>query len=257
MNDNDKSKLKRKKGFFYYVPGPTGGTVPDDLKYALPAGTTAANMMSGGPDGGGGFVHSDHAVAAPGDYAAIEYVKMPGLPYWLGVAPSAGPPGPDDLVRDEIIDGYPAELAGGHWVIPLARVWPEGTKIPSTMGYGPDGEFVTEPVARYAAICRKAERIFQALAAEYGLVEPSDDIPPIDDGKEGFDLAVEILAVNYRVGPAEVSRLALIDTAVLSTVIGYMVDLPRIYVAADQRQTQKKTDTGGSDAASTPDGVPD
>ena len=261
MNDTNGTM---KKGFFYYCGG-NASAPPEELRYAFPnpAGFTKTLLMEGGPDGRGGAIFSDPTVAAPADYTAIRWTKIPGTKHYLGVDPDRGLPGPGDLIRDEIIDGYAVALGGGdiknEWIVPLARIWPEGTKIPATMGYGPDGDFVTEPVERYRPLCKKAERIFDAVAAGHGLIEPADDLVEIDDGKEGFDLAVEILAVNYRIGAAEVSAMALIDTDNLHMIIGCLVDLPRITEEAVKRlsEKQKKTDTDEDDAASTPDGDPD
>jgi len=251
----------RVKGFFYYVFG-SHGAPPADLRYAIPAGATATKMLTGGPDGAGGTILSNHDVTMPVDHLAIVWEKMPGLDYYLGIDPDLGAPGPDDLMREETIGGYPIDLAGSEWTIPLARVWPEGTRIPETMGYGPDGSFVTIPVARYAPLCRRAERIFDMVVAEYGLDDPGADSPDPGtiDGREAFDLAVEILAVNYRVGPAEVTRLGLIDTANLKFVIGYFVDLPSIFgEAAKRTEAKKKADEDSADQnnGSTPDGGPD
>ena len=257
----------KKIGFYYFCPG-AAGLLPNELGYALgPKGVAKSVMQRGGPnDGGGGAVFYDDGVRQPTDWAKIDWRKMPGLPFYFGVDPSVALPGPDELVRDEIIAGYPIALGdsdGPRWTIPLARCWPEGSQIPSSMGYGPDGAFVTKPVARYAPLCRKAERLFDTLAVEYGLVEKPDDaeLVEISGGKEGFDLAVEILAVNYRVSAAEVSMLELVSTDMLHMIIGCLVDLPQISVEAEKRMKlgQKKTDSSTeSDAAdSTSDGEPD
>ena len=251
-------KTTRPRGFFYYVSG-RPGTPPAELKYAfpdLPGGVTKQVIVAGGPDGAGGTIFCDHQVAIPPDTASIAWEKMPGMEHHLGIDPAAGAPGPDDLIRDEIIDGYAVKLGDGReWIIPLARVWPEGTRIPSTMALGPDGQLVKKPMARYAPLCRKAERIFDSLAASYGLMAPAGDIEPIDDGREGFDLCCEILVVNYRIGAAEASRLSLIDTGNLKYIFGCLVDWPNIMDAAEKRdQKQKKT----ADAvAGTSDGGPD
>jgi hypothetical protein len=259
MNDTNGTM---KKGFFYYCGG-NASAPGDDLRYAFsnPAKFAKALLISGGPDGGGGAIFSDPATPQPADYTTIKWTKIPGSPHYLGVDPAVGLPGPDDLIRDEIIDGYGVTLGGdvkNEWIVPLARIWPEGTKIPATMGYGPDGDFVTEPVERYRPLCKKAERIFDAVAAGAGLIESPDggDLMTIGDGKEGFDLAVEILAVNYRIGAAEASALKLIDTDNLHLIIGCLVDLPRISEEAEKR-VEKKTDTDEGDGVNTPDGGPD
>jgi len=254
VNDNGSDNGNAARGFYYFVPG-NRGAVPEALKYALPAGAAKAVTINGGPRGAGGTVYAEPRIAIPHDLASIDWTPMPAAEFSLGVG-AGGAPGPEDLIRDEIVDGYPVTLGdGADWIVPLGRVWPEGTRIPSTMGYGPDGSFVTSPVPRFAALCAKAERIFDAVAASYGLIEDRGGIEPIDDGREGFDLAVEILAVNYRIGPAEASRLALIDTTNLKYAIGCFADLPAIHAEWAAR-AEKKTDTGGRRGGSTPGGGP-
>lgn len=268
--------------FLYFIPGRQAAdrkTInATGLAYAIPDGIATAAVPAGGPGGLSGVLvaraDSDVRLAfAPEDQV---WTKMPvhlfdgdhtpWAGYWKAHPPTAG-----DLVRGErdTVDGYQLELgdddspAGPQtFVIPLARVFPSGTQMPQRMAIGPDGKVVRKPLERFAEACRDAERIFDALAAEYGYTGPdqdstsdpqpdvhTDDVEQIDDD-EAFRLACRILGINYRLGPAEVSALGLLTTENVKLVLGWFVDLPtflqvhraRQQAAADKATAKKNDD---------------
>lgn len=137
---------------------------------------------------------------------------------------------PSAFLRDEAIDGYWVKLADeNQWIVPIARVFPTGSKLPQSLILGPGGKVVSEVLPRFAQACSDAERIWRAVAAANS--EQPSEADQISQ-EEGFFLACRILAINYRLGPPEVSLLRLLDTYCVQNVIRCFVDWPK-YVRAE------------------------
>lgn len=148
-----------------------------------------------------------------------ERVELPDVePYWIGWF-TGDVPEPDGLVRDPIVNGHMVEMGDGkEWLIPIARSFREGvTCLPENLRMGASGELERHVKASYRALFERASEI-AGQAYNQGYFE-------IDE-EEGFVLAVDALAVNYRVSIAEVNALGLMDTQTRHAVLRALIDGP-------------------------------
>lgn len=178
-----------------------------------------------------------------------------GARIWFGFD-AADPPGPEDLARPEPVGGYFIPLADGRpWLVPTARLFPEGTELPESLAIGPEGKLIRRPLPAFRELCRDADRVW---AAAVGQAEGDADAPGIDDDVDGFRIAAAAMAVNYRVSLAEVSALGLLTTANLPRVLQAFVDFPEYAKvelarrAAAQKKTPADTPDGDASASGPP-----
>jgi hypothetical protein len=189
---------------------------------------------------------------------------------WLGWS-NAAPPTPTDLARTEQIDGYVVTLedpssidnsalrsaafryaeqsrqsaiGNCQWLVPIGRIFPEGTALPAALALGPGRKIVRTVLPRFAEACRTAGRIWDQVRAAVGLLNEGEKVAPMSDLEE-FEAAAAILGLNYRVGAAELSALGCLTTKNLQTVLTCFVDLPG-YVRHARGPDSKKNLTGGS-----------
>jgi len=227
-----------------------------DLGHALGEKIAQRETMKG-PSGVAGVVAT--AEGPPADQIGYwpdrqRWTKMPGRDgrVWCGWF-TDDPPGPADLARPEQIGGYPAELAGPDataekWLIPLGRICPTGSAFPTTIRLGPAGEIVHEPMERYSRLCALGDRLWDQVRAGNGMLDEGETIEEMTADEE-FQAACNILAVNYRVSPGEVSALGLLTTANINSVLKWFVDLPGfIKLAADAAPKADGSPDGGSDS---------
>lgn len=176
---------------------------------------------------------------------------------WLGIDTLA-PVKPEDVERRNQYKGHWVELADGNeWLIPVIRRPAWGQKTIKT----DDGEEqlvdgFLEGVPRLSQIMtmdpatRKVtrsirpvdQRIWDWSATFYGVVYDDGHnkkrTMPTDD--DSFAFAATLLAMNYRVGLAEINAWQLFEERCLIKVIQAAMDLPWIE-AQDEATTQKKT----------------
>ena len=157
--------------------------------------------------------------------------------WWLGWMKDAVP-GPSDLVRETIVEGYPVRLRDGKdWLVPVARSYLVGTRLPQVLRLNPKGEVAGEVVPEYADLF---ERTCEVAAAAYG--EGKLEM----EQKDAFALVTDALSVNYRVYLAEVSELGLQDTAVRTQIMRALIDMPACedWVKEQNEAALKKADGG-------------
>lgn len=148
----------------------------------------------------------------------LSWSPIPGGPAWLGLHLSAVP-SPEDLARTKRVDGYEVELGDGHlWTVPLVRKRGGETSLPRALRW--DGRDWRRGDVRplYRALYAAGLRIWEQVTA-------GADGEPVTLTEE-TTTCVGALALNYRVGPAEVSALGLLDTDSAQRVVGALIDLP-------------------------------
>lgn len=230
------------RGLYYYLPGEAPVTparlAEAGISYALGAGGHPQAGMSPGPDGGRGKVFCLPGAGQTGpdlqQAAKASWAKIPGATAWVGFDPSA-PPGPDELARDRVFEGYWVDLADGRrWLVPVVRELRGSTVLPRGRRWDgsawSDGEVLPRYREIFAAACKAWETML-AAADGGGAGEISVDT----------DLAAQALALNYRVGPAEISHLGLFDTRSEVEVVRALLDLPVL----EALKKKEASDTGG------------
>jgi hypothetical protein len=273
-------------GFLYYLARGADTATPAELiaaglGYAF-AGPDSPSLRgcTGGPDGGRGVV-----AALGAQFKGAEIGYFPDRQNWRripesvrSVAPAgsvgdvwvgfytAALPTPEELRRPDALTGHAVELGDGRgWVIPVARAHAETDgelvyqcALPRCVGLDESGEWSRESVVpRYARLWSVAERWWAELGEQIAALAGKEPDADGADGESGglafdfpgaIDAAIECLATNYRVGPAEVAALGLLTDQNVAEILNAVVDWPT-WVAWRQKKT-----TGGSDP--TCDGSP-
>jgi len=202
-----------------------------------------------GPTGSAGLVVS--MSSALGYYRDRQkWVPSQCGKYWIGYEQ---PLTASDLARVEQLDGHSVRLEdGSDWLIPVARSFVNGCVLPQSLALGPDGSVVTEVLPRYVAFSKRAESIWENFIADcktqsgepVETVEPSESFTVADY----FNIAVEALALNYRVGPQEVSLLRLLTTANVLRIAQAIIDVPTLLELSKKKgQSDEPQCSGGSE----------
>jgi len=189
-----------------------------------------------GPDGGAGLLVApgeNDGLALSRASADLCWQQAPGRAWWIGIE---GETLPESLARNEQIDGHHVRLGDGQkWLVPVARSMARGSMLPTSLVLGPEGEVVREALPKFAQISAKAGRVERIF---FGQIEgdESEDM----DLDEGFAIAVEALAVNYRIGPVEASTLRLLTDPVATSILRALVDVPTMLEVAEEIRSAEK-----------------
>ncbi|MGD8237840.1 MAG: hypothetical protein PVH68_04770 [Armatimonadota bacterium] len=251
--------------FVYFLPERTSITAEDletlgiDDRFADLQQVQQTCTMRG-PGDRRGALFRGHVDAGAGPALAYEadaqtWRDAPDGEYAVGYW-TDDPPGPDDLFRAEPVDGHRVRLADGHqWLVPVARAFPGGTRLPERLMLGPDGGIVRRMLPEYVGLGRRAEKVWQVVSAQ----AQESDADVTLDVEEGWSIAAEALAINYRLGAPEVSMLGLLTTTNLAPVLQALVDWPTVealsaaYVATSKKNGAEAPDsspTGAGDEES-------
>jgi len=231
----------------------------------LGAGRFGFNAVSSGPGETHGAIVVPACETKDGDVASGTFTpatqtwtKVPDNlgDFWLG-RDHGSPVRPVDLERAETLDGADVTLGDGNeWKIPAARLWPKGapaglSALPHKLVLGEDGEWQTRILPRWETLSRHAE---QLLAIRDGDVEVED--------ADAMTIAVDTLAVNYHVGPLEVSALELLTTTehgTLTKVFDALLGFPQLRAMIDEEDAAAKKNGAprADDGGGSPTGEPD
>jgi hypothetical protein len=240
--------------FLYFIPGagPTidhAGLVAAGLGYAFDPDTPrlARGVVGAGPDGASAGL----IICAATDLGGVEYRpdrqtwrNVPGTAAWVGLNTDARP-GPADLARAGLLAGHPVRLGDGRvWQAPTARGYEERGgelalcgKLPWRTRVDDAGKWVSELAERYRPLWDTACAFWDAFTAEQ--IAPAADAE--EDGRRRFefaesnDAALLALAVNYRLGKAEVDLLGLFNQQTVTAVLLALVDWPTLRAFAAKK----------------------
>jgi len=248
----------------YFVPVPQQGAAEAELRAA-----GAAHAV----DGGANYAQETAGPAGPGylvgrDAASLLYdpdrqtwEKAPvlvegyaGPGYWVGFD-TASPPGPADLAREKQLDGHWVELGDRHrWLVPVARMRSGVANVPRRVRLGAGGEKTLTIVPAYEALWAEACAFWgEWIAALDPDVPAAGEFTWVGRSKAGavatrldrcFDLTCTALAVNYRVGPPEISLLGLVDSENAADAPLALCDWPSVEALA------KKAGASGAESTS-------
>lgn len=225
-------------GFLYFADGKRSAdlhtpqqVIDSGLAYAIKPDESPlkVDMPNGGPSGKGGllFASTRRMTANQMKFATDEqaWLKMPGKDIWVGFD-KEDKPGPAELLRLKTVNGRHVKLEDGHnWLIPEIRITTivgEGENETQEFKYGDlpfdwgmdheSGKWTRRGIqASFLPALETAEKWsdirFEALRA---VAEQKE--PPTVLYSDIFDSAVQMLGVNYEVGPVEVELLGLLRT---------------------------------------------
>jgi len=247
-------------GLLYFLP--LVARVDRDLLHQTlghvlePDDQPAQGEIGAGPDGGRGVLIALDPEPDCGlgyDPAAQTWCQAAGGTLWLGY-PNDARPSPQDLLREEVVAGHLVRLGDGQeWMVPTARYFAGGSTLPQSIVLGPNGEKVTRALPRFAALSRHADRCAQNIRILMGMDERPKDWQAMSVD-EGWDICVDALALNYRLGPNEVSLLELVTTQNMQHILEALCDWQTVQAVAEANiaaQSKKNAadipDGGGTD----------
>lgn len=250
-------------GFLYFVPGVK--TAKDAVKTIGTSCVCSAGCIqreAAGPDKKTGCVIAPKPVHEKGAAARCGYfpdtqdwTSVKKGAYWIGTEKKS-PPLPVDLQKREFIRGYEIELKDGHtWTIPVARLFDGGSTLPESLILGPDGEIVSEILPEYARYGAMADHLWQILQSEHG---GSNEKPAPMSNRQAYSYASRAIEINYMCNEWGVSKLKLLTTENILTVLHAIVDFPLLkeisiqaQEAAKKKEKRATPDTAGSSGGET------
>lgn len=206
--------MKDRMNFLYYLPGRTlpvanAARIPEETGLGpLFEGRSLSNapLMEGGPDGGSGWIFS--LPETPFNLELFDWHRVANTAgettHWIGVPKEReSRPGPKDLILDHPIGGKPVRFADDQeWLIPTICL--NRSHLPKRMGYR-DGRMVLLVPDKYEEIL---EESYWWLSM---LIEGGQGGKITFTPQRFFEWVVSLLSLNYRVGPAEVGLLEILD----------------------------------------------
>lgn len=226
-------------GFLYYLSGRNNLPVREIAQLGLDHALDRkfeSNPVTMGPDGKPGLV-----LAATGSVPALGYwpesqtwAVGPGKSWWLGTI-NEHEPKPADLARRQMLDSEGLVLADGRsWLVPIARRFTEprpdawdapfrfAINLPELIDLNDAGEWrIGSVVDQY--------RPLWSLACDWAALRQGDageELAERLNGRGRASAAVQVLAVNYRLGPCEVARLKLLTREHCEQILDYLIDQP-------------------------------
>ena len=224
----------------YYIPAKK--VVTPEMAGSLGLGYAVSHTgidcveISPGPDQQHGVLFRFSAGGFNGSERA-KWEQIPNSTAWLGFDP-AHPPSPADLARPKQMNGHFVRLADGNdWLVPVARAISGASPLPRRMKWDGSqwqtGDLLAQYTELFAQACRAWDTIVGATSD--GLATFTDEC----------NLAAMALAINYRIGPAEISTLGLFDTASEVEVIKALVDWPALEEIKKKLAAEKSSLTPG------------
>lgn len=164
------------------------------------------------------------------------------LDYWIGYDKGGALPVPADLAREDLARGEDVKLSGADWTVPVLHLLPQGIR------WSPEG-LVYQPQARFQDLVDRAMRYAKI---RIGL---EDGVSTVDD-EWLLSLAIEILAINYRVSKPEVGILGMFDTVNFLRILDVACDLKAITGYDSKKNAGAGSSTGPSSTSGNADGTP-
>lgn len=244
------------RSLFYFIPfasidnrqmADRADLVRLGLEHALwPQGHRCVPVQSG-PDGGGGLLITDNAMRASDcactfDPAREHWRGGPGRQWFAGTFQDPSQrPGPADLSRPEQYEGQAIRLLDGHeWIVPrCVAVLAERTpSLPDLVDVADDGRTVIHRVhPRFESISRRAFDFWRFYTSAQGAAAPTV--------QEATELAVDALAVNYRVTLVEaLGLLKLVGETERNLILRAMIDADEVEAWAASQQAARMEPAG-------------
>lgn len=229
----------------YFLESAAGAAISPEGTRAFaavaPAGFSAQFRVEEGPGGVAGILLGTEAAFTA---RAVEYSKglqkweewgeVGGKRVWCGCWKGARKPTPEAMARAEMVAGMPVRLEDGNdWIVPLVR-YSTGDRaglsaLPVSVTIR-GGQLVGRTQDRYAAL-------EDAGLEAWALVND----PEKANATRLVELAIQALAVNYRVGGEEVGLLQILSVDTAWNVVAAMVEKDLARMIRESLDAQKKT----------------
>lgn len=213
--------------FLYFVPNTRTG---DAIRQAgisdlLEPGKVASRTVFKGPDDLSGMMfYSGEAIDCNYKPQEQTWLKSNSGLFFIGYYKSS-PPTILELKRTVQISGYPIELRNGEsWLVPLARIFPNGTRLPQSLVLGSKGEVIKEILPQYATFSMKCEKFWKDFEISMGLTSGEPQMTEV----EAIELAAEALNLNYRINIDGINAIKLFTTQNIGEILAMIVDSPTV-----------------------------
>lgn len=220
--------------FLYYLPGcntaawdrsaaldgPLAAQLRDCLvgQAEFQTRLTLRNVLAKGPDGGSGLLVAPVPAGGHGNQPLGVHPERQEWhdcgSFWLGADTELGID-PLSLLRPGAIEGTDVLLNGLVWQVPVIRRGGMHPTLPQTLTRR-GGKFERRLRADWQPVWQASGRIWDLVFGGSAQFE------------EVFDLCVQMLQVNYRVGPDELSVLESLDTENWRPVFEAVIDWPTV-----------------------------
>jgi hypothetical protein len=208
--------------FLYFVENLKGMPMPRLAEFGLwpVLGNESFNRLESiGPENKAGVLlawvpRTNNRERAP-RYVPHEqtWTKNPRANHWVGFW-NDRPPTEADLRRETTNGVNRPKLGNGEqWVVPTAKLYPKGTGLPQTRGIDEEGKVVRRVQPEYEQVMLDGDLVWNHALTGEGIPD-----------EESFEICVRALAVNYRVGPLEVSLLRLLDDDTETLICWALID---------------------------------
>lgn len=158
--------------------------------------------------------------------------------YWIGVT-DGELPGPTELLRPASVIGHSVAMADGNeWIVPIARRWSGGTRLPRALRLNDDGEWTEEIEEKYRDLWEFAERLWESIDRDGGSGGEMMRVESV----ELAGIVTNALAVNYHINAAVASLLNLYTSETLLKAGFALINWPTVLHLS--REIEKKTDAG-------------
>jgi hypothetical protein len=229
--------------FLYFIPGVNRQSLKVEYLVRLGLGDVLRDRMATidvtgegrlavagvikGPDGHDGTIISplpfvvldeDAAQTQPIGYFPDNQCWTRVGSYYVGYQLD-GLPGPNDLMRDDIVSGYPIMLGEEHraeWETPVIRLKAGLTNLPDVWRFV-GGKVVPQVRSDWAWAWDLSGDIWDYF-------DQGKDIP----NELAYLWCVQLLGMNYRIGPAEASILGLLGKTVFIDILRAAINGPLV-----------------------------
>lgn len=213
--------------FLYFIPNQT------NVKPAIAAAGIAdllgenitSRAMYVGPDKLGGLMLHCGTPADCHYKPAVQTWRIAnsGL-FYIGFY-NESPPTAAELAHKTQIEGNSIELGDSDlWLIPLARIFPVGTKLPQSLVLGSKGEVVKEILPQFAKFSAKCEKFWRDFQIGVGLISGQPEMLE----SEAIELAAEAIGLNYKINIDGINALKLFTTQNIAEILALIVDAPTV-----------------------------
>lgn len=222
--------------FLYYIPNASQGDLTAERLESLGLHRTldadrlmVTKIVANGPDGGAGaLVEPAGGRGTRLDTSVQTWSRAGGV--WVGYQTR---PTPDALRRPECVGGPSVILEDGQaWQVPIARPVASSPSLPQVLVLNDTNQLTCSPSPKFAAAVELGDRVFRWFTDE-GSDATLRDL---------FDAAVEILGINYTLGPVEASVLGLLTDRNVVEVCQEFIDWPAMRdIGRELAEAQKKS----------------
>lgn len=199
-------------GFLYYLPGQSSPVSLQQVQqlglgYAFDGKSpTTRECRSRTPDGGNGVTFADETRLGREvkmELDAQQWREIPNSPVWLGFYRDARPT-PQDLIREELLDGVVLHIDGHPWQLPIVRTLDPNSgaaisTLPKTLDLDRHGKVVLgDVVPAWQHLWLATEPAWQAMIGEHELTE-----------EQIIELVGVLFGANYVVSAVELFTLGM------------------------------------------------